>query len=398
MSTVPRVQRTSAQGRAPVRDIALAAGVAVIGQAEVWLPSGEFANIVGPRSVNALGYLLASAALAWRRRAPVGVLAVVVAVSAVQYLLIGASQGLGSFLPLLVAFYTAGRECSPAAIWRAGGLAVIGVAVHEARDPQFEFSGATVTFWLILAAAWPIGQAFRARQLHSEALAERADHLELERQAQARAAAAAERARIARELHDVIGHGLSVIVVQASAVDGDLNGAGPGETRRRVAAIEQTARQSLAEMRRLVGLLDEDEPTLSPQPSLASVGDLVEQIRSAGTPVEFRLEGQPCRLPSGLDLTGYRIVQEALTNTLKHAGPASVMVTIRYDPDSLVVEVTDDGQAAHGATASDATAPGRGLIGMHERVALYGGSLEAGPRCHGGYRVAARLPISESVT
>jgi signal transduction histidine kinase len=201
---------------------------------------------------------------------------------------------------------------------------------------------------------------------------------------------AEERLRIARELHDVVGHSLGVIVVQAGAERATL---APGQetTRDTLVTIEQTGREALSEMRRLLDLMrrDDEEVALAPQPSLAHLDALVEKVRAAGLSVQLRIEGEEVRLPSGIDLSAYRIVQEALTNALKHAGPTRATVTVRYAEDGLELEIADEGRG--GATAGDGV--GHGLAGMGERVALYGGTLRTGTRAGGGYAVNVRLPF-----
>ena len=237
---------------------------------------------------------------------------------------------------------------------------------------------------------WVGGRALRSRRLRAEALEDRAEALQRESEERARAAVAEERLRIARELHDVVGHSLGVIVVQAGAERATL---APEQesTRDTLVAIEQTGREALSEMRRLLDLMrrDDEAVALAPQPSLAHLGALVEKVRAAGLPVELRVEGEEVPLPAGVDLSAYRIVQEALTNALKHAGPARTRVTVRYGSDGLELDVVDDGsgagKAAHGA--------GHGLVGMGERVALYGGTLRTGTRPSGGYAVSVRLPL-----
>lgn len=373
-------------------DVALAGVVAAVGQLDVWAPGLALAQPVGAPWVNAVGYLLAGLVLVWRRHAPLAVLAAVATVSSIQYLLVGASQGLGSFLPLLVAIYSVGRYAERRAVLVAGPIALLGVAVHELRDPHFEFGGIALMLWAILAAGWPLGQAFRARDLREAELAAQADRLERERDARARAAVAQERGRIARELHDVVGHSVSVIVVQAVAAAGLLDNTRVDQARERVSAIEETARQALAEMRRLVGLLDESaEPAVTPQPGLGALNALLDQLRTAGLPVELRVQGNTRALPPGLDLAAFRIIQEALTNTLKHAAADTVRVTVRYEDDALDLEVHDDGRGPSGEGQDG----GRGLVGMRQRAALYGGELSTGPCPQGGYQVHARLPLGE---
>jgi signal transduction histidine kinase len=224
----------------------------------------------------------------------------------------------------------------------------------------------------------------RVRELES-----RAALFEREREHEARTAVVDERARIARELHDVVAHAISVIVLQARGGRHAL-ASDPEETRQALNAIEATGSQALAEMRRLIGVLrpQDESVSLSPQPSLRDIGDLVSHVRDAGLPIELAVEGQPFELPTGIDLAAYRIVQEALTNALRHAGPASARVVVRYQDVGLEIEITDSG-ASSGATSRE----GHGLVGMRERASLYGGSIETGPRPEGGFRVLARLPL-----
>jgi len=216
--------------------------------------------------------------------------------------------------------------------------------------------------------------------------------LDPERVSAARRAAAEERARIARELHDVVGHAIGVIVLQA---DGGrrLLRVDPGETERALTTIEQTGRGALDEMRRLVAMLraTDDEDALAPQPGLAGLEELAADVRAAGLPVDVVIEGQPTALPAGVDLSAYRIAQEALTNALKHAGPAHARVLVRYGAREVGIEVEDDGR---GAPTAGSNGGGHGLVGIRERAALYGGQVDAGPRPEGGFAVRVRLPYS----
>jgi signal transduction histidine kinase len=214
---------------------------------------------------------------------------------------------------------------------------------------------------------------------------------ERERDLAAREAVVEERARIARELHDAIAHNVSMMVVQAGAERRVLEGAGRGSTHETLQAIEQIGRGALTEMRRMVGMLrgDDDDP-LAPQPGLADLPMLVDQVRDAGLPVEFAVEGEAQPLPVGLELSAYRIVQEALTNALKHAGDAHASVRVRYGPESLELEIVDDGPGA----AAPVAGAGHGLVGMRERVALYGGTFAAGrDGAGGGFAVRVLLPV-----
>ena len=209
---------------------------------------------------------------------------------------------------------------------------------------------------------------------------------------EARRAVEEERGRITRELHDVLAHSVSVMTVQASAVRRLLR---PEQEREREAllTVEETGRQALAEMRRLLGIMgsEHEAAALAPQPGLDTLPALVDQVRRSGLPVELLVEGTPVRLPAGVDLSAYRIVQDALTNTLRHAGPARAWVAVRYGGDDVEIEVANDGRADAGADGD-----GHGLVGMRERVALCGGELHSGPRPGGGFRISARLPANGS--
>jgi signal transduction histidine kinase len=272
---------------------------------------------------------------------------------------------------------------------RIGLLVVLCGAATVAYNASHDASGNYVFLPAVFATPWVAGLAFQQRGARIEAAELRAARLVRDREAATRAAIADERTRIARELHDVLGHSVSVMTIQASAVRRVL---APEQTKERDAlmAVEQTGREALAEMRRLVGILrlEEEPPGLAPQPGLGQVPKLVEQARELGLAVELRVEGEPAPLPPGIDLTAYRLVQEGLTNARKHSDASRTEVRLRYEPDGLEVEVCDDGK---GASAVDGG--GHGLIGMRERVSIYGGEFEAGPRAEGGYRLRARLPV-----
>ena len=271
----------------------------------------------------------------------------------------------------------------------AGIVLAIGVeALVAYRDPLKNLSAFIATcivFGLIWTAAFALGRKFE----EADEAKKRAAQAEREREERARTAVTEERARIARELHDVVGHSVSVMTVQASAVRRLLR---PEQKREREALliVERTGREALAEMRRMVGVLrrPEEGPALAPQPSLEHVGRLVEHAREAGLSVELRVEGDPQPLPAGVDLTAYRLVQEGLTNALKHARAERAQVVVCYGDGDLEVTVSDDGR---GAGSGDGG--GHGLLGMRERVAVFGGELEAGPRAEGGYRLRAKLTV-----
>jgi signal transduction histidine kinase len=324
---------------------------------------------------------IAVGVLVWRRRRPVAVLAALTLVTSVQYLALGASQGLGSFLPPLAAVYAVGRYAEASSLVTAAALALVGTAVHELRDPNFQLDGAAITFWVILAAAWPLGRALQVRETNAAELQWRAQRLHENREQEAAAA----------ELHDVVGHGLTVATIQVVAALGALDKQdGTGATGRLLNA-ERTLRETLAEMRRLVSFVDEAETAQVTPASLANVQHLVDGVRASGITVDLQMDPAPNGLPPGVDQAGYRIVQEALTNVVRHAQGARATVTIRRGEEALELEVIDNGPGREPGAQM-----GRGIAGMRQRAALYGGQLSAGPGADGGYQVHARLPLVEA--
>jgi signal transduction histidine kinase len=248
----------------------------------------------------------------------------------------------------------------------------------------------------VLAAAWLLGRFVGVRRVYVGQLEERTAELEQAREELARRAVAEERLRLARELHDVVAHSMSVIAVQ-SGVGAHVADTRPEEAAKALAAIEATSRAALTELRRLLGVLRRDsEPLddLTPVPGLADLEILLAEVAKAGLAVRVRVEGTQSQLPAGVDLSAYRIVQEALTNVVKHAGSARAQVVVGYRDQEVTVEVTDDGRGAISAGSDGRVGSGHGLIGMRERVAAFGGDLEVGPRPGGGFRVAARLPLA----
>lgn len=274
----------------------------------------------------------------------------------------------------------------------AGFLLTEVVVVVTATRLEGGFGNNLAFLGLFTICAWAAGFSLGDRVERARALEERAQLLELEREQEAMRAVAEERARIARELHDLVGHAVSVMTVQASGVRRLLR-EDQAQEREALLVVEQTGREALAEMRRLVGVLrrPEDAPALAPQPSLRHLERLVRQTRDAGLPVEVSVEGEPAALPPGLDLTAYRLVQEGLTNALKHARAAHAEVVVRYGRRALEVVVRDDGTGGGNGGGG-----GHGLVGMRERVAVYGGELVAGPRADGGFELRARLPLEHA--
>jgi signal transduction histidine kinase len=251
-----------------------------------------------------------------------------------------------------------------------------------------------VTVLVAVGAAYVVGIYAGIRAVHIEALRAHAAHLDRERELLAQRAVAEERVRIARELHDVVGHYLSLITVQAGALQTQLDPADPAS--RTVQAMARTGRQALDEMRRLLGVLrlgSVEAPGHAPQPVLDELPTLIAQARAAGLPVELCIEGERRPLPAGVDVCAYRIVQEALTNVMRHARPTRCEVLVRYGRATIELRVTDDGG---GGSVRAPIAPGHGLIGMRERAALFGGDLDAGPRQGGGFAVRATLRLHGS--
>jgi signal transduction histidine kinase len=336
----------------------------------------------------ALGVLLAVVAclpLLVRRSHPLGVLAIATAATVA----ISVGWGYESPFPAAVALFTVADECERRVSLGAGAAAVVvlslpwGHPTHGWRDVVGRLIG--------FSLAWVVGDSLGVRRRYVAALEERAERLEREREAEAARAAAEEQARIARELHDVLAHNVSVMVVQAAAAN-DVFDSQPERAREALRSIETTGRDALAELRRLLGVVRRDRPEYAPQPSLDLLDELVEQVRSAGLDVAVTIEGEPRELPTGVDLSAYRVVQEALTNTLKHARARRAEITLRFWSGGLDVDVRDDGV---GKTNGDGG--GNGLIGMRERVAVYGGSLTAGPHAGGGFSVSARFPLEGAV-
>jgi len=366
-------------------DVLLALAVLVTSQVEAW--TGVLStHLQGPRWAEALGYGVAALVLVIRRAHPLGCVLVVCGVMALEFAVFGSPEGFGVMTPPLIAAYTvANREDRRRALWGLAAILALGVAWMGfdplvVRPVAYAQSSAWLSPWVI---GWLLGAYLRARRLYVQGLVR-------EREERALTAVAEERNRIARELHDVIGHSVSVMTVQASAVRRLMR---PDQAKERVAleTVEATGREALAEMRRMVGVLRSagDDPNLAPPPTLDQLDQLVENFRRAGLDVALESDGEAVLLPPGLDLTAYRLVQEALTNTLKHAHATRAVVRFSYQQDSLLLSVCDNGLGTTGDTQ-----PGTGLLGMRERVDVYGGDLAAGPAEGGGYELRAALPLA----
>ncbi|MFF1646746.1 sensor histidine kinase [Streptomyces sp. NPDC058240] len=344
------------------------------------------------------------AVVALRRRAPEKMLLLAIAMGVVQ-LVTGVGPGVMNFAMLMIVFTVATvgeRWASRLALvcsLCAAGLSKLRWPGEGPRTGWAEEIFIVVVLTVPFVLAWVLGDSMRTRRAYFSQLEERAARLEREREAQSKVAVAAERARIARELHDVVAHNVSVMVVQADGAAYVMDAA-PDQAKQALETISSTGRQALAEMRRLLGVLRTGDAQESgeyvPQPDVDQIEDLIEQVRQTGLAVDFKIEGTPRPLPSGVELTAYRIVQEALTNTRKHGGPdAGASVRLVYFDDGLGLLVEDDGRGAAHELYEDggADGAGHGMIGMRERVGMVGGTLDAGPRPGGGFRISALLPL-----
>lgn len=375
--------------------------LAVTGLAAVdilqWTGSGQPTNAqrFSYLAVLVLGFI----GLLFRRRAPLAVLATLaVAFKAWDYLFFAPAAQIPftPFLVLLVLSYNTGAHTRNRKAVVGAVVLLLFMASGIWNQIEGRQLGQQLGGWVVVTVAWLIGKGMQRYRDLTTSLRAQARQLEQEREERARLAVALERTRIARELHDVIAHSVSVMVIQAAAERKVLS-----EEQHRTAdvleMIERTGRQALVELRRMLGVLRKsDEPLLlAPQPGLPDLDSLLDQVREAGLPVAFRVEGSRVLVPAGVELSAYRIVQEALTNALKHAGQARAEVTVRYFGDRLELVVADDGGGSAEGVRSNS---GHGLVGMRERVAMLGGSLQAGPRESGGFLVSATLPLERVTT
>jgi signal transduction histidine kinase len=360
----------------PVKlDWAVAAVLTVVAQVEIWFGS----EVHGHRLWGALVVNVPTLSVAVRRRYPALVGTLVPVFAASQHALGRDPQIVASPIGFFCALYALAVWTPPRA-FRTGFALVVAAFLASSAGPGGSLKNSVpftvVTTVAILLVRWVVGDRER-----------RAELAERERDVAAREAVVEERARIARELHDAIAHNVSMMVVQAGA---ERRLVEEGSTREVLETVEQIGRSALTEMRRLVGMLRSNgDDALAPQPGLDDLPTLASQVREAGLPVELHVEGERRGLPAGIELSAYRIVQEALTNALKHAGDARAEVHVRYGPDLLEIEIVDDGAEA----PASAPGGGHGLVGMRERVALYGGRFDAGRRASGGFAVRVLLPI-----
>jgi signal transduction histidine kinase len=367
-------------------DLALAALLAAFGLAELWLVH------VGPKSIAVPATAVAGLALSFRRLAPLLTVAAVLGSIAVESLLgVSLQKPDAPLLIALVAVYTAGAYLSLRDAVAGLALAIAGIGASYAGSSTNGHSDFAFTS-VVVTAGWLVGRGMHGRVTQAAVIAERTQRLEQEAVAERAAAIAEERRRIARDLHDVIAHSVSVMVIQAGAAE-DLLDRDPAAVLEPIRAVQETGRGALVEISRLLGLLREDgaELGLAPQPRIDDLPELVAQTEAAGLPVDLRVEGTARSLPLGVDLSVYRITQEALTNVRKHSAAGRASVVLRYSEAAVELAVENDGVAS-----TNGHRGGHGLVGMRERVAVFGGSLEAGPLPDGGFRVVARLPLHPS--
>jgi signal transduction histidine kinase len=351
---------------------------------------------VGPPGViTVLLLLLESLPLVVRRRYPLAVVLVILAATTVHIAIIPEGGELRAGLGPLVALYTAGERIERRL---SAGILVAMMAVVAlqllGRGAFSEIIQSLLQTELIFGVAWLLGIASRMRGIYTRTLEEQTRLLAREREEQALRAVMEERERIARELHDAVTHHVSVIVIQAGGALRALDRR-PDQARAALEAIDTTGRQALTDMRRMLGILGEADAggaSAEPMPGLDRLGDLIEQVRSAGLAVELSVQGERRRLDPGLELSAYRIIQEGLTNSLKHAGGGRARVTIRYATDALELSI-DDERGVAVSEPMEAAHAGRGLVGMRERVAMFGGTFDARPTPT-GFRVTASLPVA----
>lgn len=373
-----------------VVDSAIALGLAALSMLAF---VGGSDDVGGSGALTAVLLLLESVPLAWRRRFPVTVLLIVVGAMIVHLLIVPEGESLRGGLGVLVALFTIGerleRRISVALAVLTG--AIVGV-IFIAKEPIPSALQALIQTEVVFGVAWLVGDGARVRGLYTRAVEERASLLERERTERARTAVLEERERIARELHDAVAHHVSVIVIQAGGGLRALEGR-PADARKALESINESGREALTDMRRMLAMLGDQ--TDEPMPGLDRLGDLLEQVRAAGLAVELSITGARPKLDAGLEASAYRIIQESLTNSLKHAGGGGrAHVTIRYEPTALHLSI-DDERGPEARPSVEPAHDGRGLVGMRERVALFRGTFTAEPTPR-GFRVSALLPIAEA--
>ena len=389
--TVTRIRRLRSLYRSldPVRVDAVFAAVLLL--------AGVLAALFGEdkaRGAQLISMVGVTVPVAFRRRRPIAA-ALTMALALLLATALGGAPtqatGIVALIALVSGAYMLGAR-TQGRVLAAGTIALIVALAVDAIVEESQTVSALLFFtFFVVGLPVAAGQATRSRAQLADELADRAVALERAREGEAQAAVQEERARIARELHDVVAHDVSVMVVQAAAAKRIVERE-PDRAEEAIVSIEGTGREALAEMRRLLGVLrrGDEDLALAPQPSLSRVDALLARTRAAGLDVALERSGDDTPLPAGVDLAAYRVVQEALANVVRHAGAEHATVRLTYDPRAVVVEVVDDGRGA----ANGGSKAGHGLIGLRERVDLYGGDFEAGPRAEGGFGVRARLPVA----
>ncbi|MEP6753521.1 MAG: sensor histidine kinase [Candidatus Dormiibacterota bacterium] len=373
-------------------DVTVAAVFTAITQYEIWVGPSPILNepVVGSHPLLSLAALGFTLPLAFTRALPIPALVIVMAQWGLPHPPDVSLNLLALFLAVVLVVYlaatsTSGRTAIVAAV-------IIGLGQVGADLPELKRGDLSAHFgeWVFFSLAWVLGKTVRLNKMRGDRLALRAIELERRRDSDVQEALVDERARIARELHDVVAHSVSLMVLQAGAARQALDWQ-PGRARQPLLAIEATGREAMGELRRMLSVLRDsgEVDELAPQPSLRHLDVLLGQMQAAGMPVRLAVEGSVDDLPKGVDLSAYRIIQEALTNSLKHSSHSAVDVHVRRIDDAIEVEVQDAGPALNG----NEPGVGHGLIGMRERAALYGGKLEAGQRSDGGFEVKATLPL-----
>jgi signal transduction histidine kinase len=381
--------------RPPATDVVVAAGFVALGQAITWWRLDQPWAFAGPRWLNAVLSLLLMASLAWLRRAPLAAVCWAVATYYLPHVVVPHDLTLlGGFVPLVVLTASAGYFCPRRRALLAAAIAVTGITAVMLSTPWLRSPDSFAYNGVVLLAPWLGMRALREREDRAARLSAALVRERAAKDAAVREVAFEERARIARELHDIVAHSVSVMVVQVGAARMQLR-TGAASAEGPLLAAEEVGRQALDDLRRLLGVLRAPDTEGGhgngpnpPQPGLSELDALVAQVRAAGLLVDVAVEGDPAELPAGLDLTAYRVVQEALTNTLKHSGAAQVKVRLVFGPSSLVVDIVDDGVAA-----APGVGAGHGLVGIRERVSLFGGTAIAGPGPAGGWQVRVELPL-----
>lgn len=369
-------------------DVAVAALFTAITQYEIWIGPSPILNepVLGSHPILSLVALAFTLPLAFTRALPIPSLVIVMTLWALPPPP-GISLNLFAvFLAMLLVVYLAANNTSGRTAFAGAAIVVTSqIVLHLARGNL----SADLGTWVFLALAWVLGKTVRIGKLRGDQLALKAAELERRRDADVQVALVDERARIARELHDVVAHSVSLMVLQAGAARQALDWQ-PGRARQPLLAIEATGREAMGELRRMLTILrgHSEIDELAPQPSLRNLDVLLAHMQAAGMPVRLAVEGAVDDLPKGVDLSAYRIIQEALTNSLKHSSHSAVDVRVRRIDDAIEIEVLDAGPLN-----GHESGVGHGLIGMRERAALYGGTLEAGASNNGGFAVRARLPL-----